>query len=231
MEAATPKPRGAAPPRMKVGILGSGDVGQALGIGFAKLGHDVVLGTRDPQKEEVRAWMTRAGAKARTGTFHEAAAFGELLVLAVSWSGAKSAIDLSRAESFRGKVVVDVTNPLAFDAPDKPPRLALGHTDSGGEQVQRWLPEAKVVKCFNIVNHEDMVRPRVPATMFYCGNDEAAKRKVANLLREFGWTDVDDIGGIEGARLLEPLAMLWVVHGFRHNEWAHAFKLSRPSAK
>ena len=213
---------------MKIGILGSGGVGQSLGSGFVSLGHEVKIGSREAGNEKARAWAAKAGAKASTGTFAEAAAFADLAVLATLWSGTENVIRLADAGSLAGKVVIDATNPLVF-APNAPPGLALGHTDSGGEQVQRWLPESRVVKCFNTVGHAHMVHPDFPGgppDMFLCGNDADAKKTVTEICQAFGWP-VIDIGGIEGARLLEPICILWVLYGIRTNSWNHAFKLLR----
>jgi hypothetical protein len=213
---------------MKVGILGTGDVGQALGAGFAQLGHDVMMGSRDPQSEKVQAWVAKTGPHAGAGTFAAAASFGEVLVLATLWSGTESAIRLAGAANCAGKVVMDATNPLVF-TPVAPPALALGHTDSGGEQVQRWLPAARVVKVYNTVGHAHMVNPSFPGgppDMFICGNDAAAKKTVTEICRAFGWPAID-IGGIEGARLLEPLCILWVRYALMTGGWNHAFKLLR----
>ena len=213
---------------MKIGILGSGDVGQSLGSGFVSLGHQVKIGSREGGNEKSRAWARRAGAKASTGTFAEAATFADLAVLATLWSGTENAIRLADPNSLAGKVVIDATNPLVF-APNAPPGLALGHTDSGGEQVQRWLPGSRVVKCFNTVGHAHMVHPDFPGgppDMFLCGNDADAKKTVTEICQAFGWP-VIDIGGIEGARLLEPVCILWVLYGIRTNSWNHAFKLLR----
>jgi predicted dinucleotide-binding enzyme len=212
---------------MKIGILGTGVVGQSLGLGFAGRGHEVVMGTRDPSGDKVREWAAKAGGRARAGTFAEAAAFGEIVVLATAWSGTDNALQLAGAENLAGKVVIDVTNPLDFAT--GAPRLALGYTDSGGEQVQRWLAGAKVVKAFNIITAGEMVDPDFPCgppTMFMCGNDDGAKHTVAGICSDFGW-EIVEIGGIDGARLLEPLAMLWIVHGIRTGAWTHAFKLLR----
>lgn len=213
---------------MKIGILGTGDVGQALGIGFANLGHDVKMGSRDPNQEKVKAWVNKAGAKASAGTFAEAAAYGELAVLCTIWTGAENAIRLAGPDHLAGKVVIDTTNPLDFSA-GIPPKLSVGHTDSAGEQVQRWLPNSRVVKAFNIVGSAHMFKPEFPGgppDMFICGDDDQAKVTVTDLLQAFGWS-VIDIGGIECARYLEPLAMVWIRHFFRVNSVNHAFKLLR----
>lgn len=213
---------------MRIGILGTGDVGRALGNGFIALGHEVKMGSREARNEKALAWAKEAGAKASAGTFAEAAKFGEAGVLALLWSGTENALRMAGPETFAGKVVIDATNPLIFP-PNAAPELALGHKDSGGEQVQRWLPSARVVKAFNIVGNAHMFKPQFPGgppDMFFCGNDAAAKQTVAGILKDFGWPCID-IGGIEGARLLEPLCILWVGYGIRTGTWNHAFKLLR----
>ena len=210
---------------MRIGILGTGDVGRALGSGFAATGHQVKVGSRDANNPRLKEWAGKAGAHTSGGTFADAAAFGELVVLATRWSGTENALRLAGTESLAGKVLVDATNPLDFST--RPPTLAVGRTDSGGEQVQRWAPGARVVKAFNTVGNALMFRPSFaggPPDMFTCGNDEAAKRVVGTILNEFGWEAID-LGGIEQSRYLEPLAMVWIVHGFRTNSWNHAFKL------
>jgi predicted dinucleotide-binding enzyme len=212
---------------MKIGILGTGVVGQSLGRGFAGRGHDVMIGSRDPASGKLDEWVAQSGGHGSAGTFAQAAAFGELLVLATSWEGTENAIRLAEPRNFEGKVVIDVTNPLDFSS--GAPKLALGWSDSGGEQVQAWLPGAKVVKAFNIITAGAMVDPDYPCgppTMFIAGDDEGAVRQVSGICTEFGW-EVVEIGGLEGARLLEPLAMLWILHGFRTGQWTHAFKLLR----
>lgn len=214
---------------MRIGIIGTGMVGQVLGKGFAALGHEVMMGSREPGSDKVQAWKKEAGEKARAGTFAEAAAFAETAVLATLWSGTENALSLCGAENLRGKIVMDATNPLVF-AEGKPPALALGHTDSGGEQVQRWLPGAKVVKVFNTVGNAHMLHPDFPEgkpDMFLCGDDAEAKKTVAKICADFGWPSCIDAGGIEGARLLEPLCILWVGYGIRTGTWNHAFKLLR----
>src|SRR5271169_2799378 len=213
---------------MRIGILGSGDVGRALGTGFAGLGDEVKLGSREPGKAEVKEWTRRNWSGASSGTFAETAAFAEIAVVATSWGGTENALRLAGPENLRGKVVVDVTNPVVL-APGRSPELALGHTDSAGEQVQRWLPEARVVKAFNTVGHAHMVHPDFPGgppDMFICGNDAAAKQEVAGICTRFGWPSID-LGGIESARLLEPLCIVWILYGIRNGSWNHAFKLLR----
>jgi hypothetical protein len=211
---------------MKVGILGTGVVGQVLGAGFAKQGHQVKMGSRDPSNEKVREFVKKAGPKASGGTFAEAAAFGDVILLATLWSGTENALQLAGAKTFAGKVVMDATNPLVF-APNAPPALERGWNDSAGEQVQRWLPDAKVVKVYNTVGNAHMVDPQLPGgppDMFICGNDADAKATVTKICADFGWPTID-IGGIEGSRLLEPICILWVLYGIRTGSWDHAIKM------
>jgi len=206
----------------KVGVIGSGVVGKALAEGFVKHGHQVMVGTREPAK--LAEWAAALGSSVSIGSVADAAAFGEVAVIATAWSGTEQALRATEGK-LHGKVVIDATNPLGHSAGK--PELAIGHTDSGGEQVQRWAPEAHVVKCFNIVGNPHMVNPAFPTgapDMFLCGDDEGAKRVVAALCAELGWPTID-IGGIEGARLLEPLALLWILHYFRTGKGNHAFAL------
>ena len=209
---------------MKAGVIGSGEVGQRLGGGLLGLGHEVMIGSRDPNK--LAEWVEKnKGASA--GSFSETARHGELLVIATLWAGTKSALEMAGPENFAGKAVIDVTNPLDFSS--MPPKLAVSGTDSAGETIQRILPDAKVVKAFNTVGNPLMVHPEFPGgrpTMFYCGNDEGAKKAVNEILVAFGWEPID-IGGIEGSRLLEQLAMLWMAYYFKTNTSNHAFKLLR----
>lgn len=214
---------------MKIGILGTGDVGQVLGKGLADLGHEVKMGSRNPENEKVKAWLEKTKDKnTSAGTFSEAAEFGELLVLATMWSGTENALHLAKEKKFSKKIVIDATNPLLFVG-TQPPRLSLGHDDSGGEQVQRWLSDAYVVKAFNTVGNTHMVHPSFPEgtpDMFICGNNEEAKKKVSEICQAFGWPTID-LGGIECSRYLEALAMIWILHFFNTNSGNHAFKLLR----
>ncbi len=212
---------------MKIGILGSGPVGRSLGKGFASNGHDVKLGSRTPGKEEVQDWLKTTKGKASAGTFSEAAAHGEIIVLCSLGEAAENVIKLAGTESFEGKLVIDATNPLDFSK-RMPPGLFVGTTDSLGERIQRMLPNAKVVKCFNIVNNQTMTNPRMKEglpDMIICGNDEGAKRQVANLVKEFGWGEPIDIGGIDGARWLEAYTALWVRLAMKLGSWSIAARI------
>jgi len=212
---------------MKVGILGSGDVGRALGRGFASRGHDVKIGTRKPNAKELQAWLKETKGKGSVGSPAEAAAHGEVLVLAVVGEAAESAIDLAGPRNFDGKVVIDSMNPLDFSK-GMPPSLFVGTTDSLAERVQRKLPKARVVKCFNIIGHANMVDPKIPGgppDMMIAGNDKAAKAKVTGIVKEFGWPGAIDVGGIEGARGLEALTPLWVRVCTALGDWNVAWKV------
>ncbi len=210
----------------KVGVLGSGVVGRQLGRGFAARGYDVMLGSRDPKKLET--WKAKTPGTVSTGTFAQAAQHGSILVLAAQGAAAEAVIDLAGPKNFSGKLVVDATNPLDFSGGT--PGLFVGTTDSLGERVQRKVPDAKVVKCFNSVGNVQMVDPKfregTPPLMI-CGNDAAAKRQVDEILREFGWPGGLDIGGIDGARWLEALVPLWVRIAQAWNTYEHAFKVVR----
>ena len=211
---------------MKIGILGTGDVGKALGNGFIALGHEVKMGSRDGANPKAHAWAREMGPKASTGSFADAAAFGEVLVLATLGTANGSAIQLAGPANFRGKVLIDTTNPLDFSG-GMPPKLAVSGNDSAGERVQRLLPEALVVKAFNTVGNAHMFRPDFPGgppDMFICGNDADAKKAVSQICKDFGW-GVIDIGGIDASRYLEPMCMTWVIHGFLSGSWTHAFKM------
>ncbi len=212
---------------MKIGIIGSGTVGQTLGTGLSQQGHTVTLGSREPDQERIQDWVRKTGKSARADSFEEAAKFGEIVISATQWGGTENALRLAGPKNLAGKVVIDVTNPLDFSK--GMPVLAVGFSDSAGERVQRWLPDSKVVKAFNIVTAATMINPRreegMP-DMFIAGNDADAKAKVTRILEEFGWP-VIDLGGIEKARLLEPLAMIWIDLYLKTQTNTHAFKLLR----
>jgi predicted dinucleotide-binding enzyme len=212
---------------MRIGVLGSGVVGQALSEGFLSKGHEVMRGSREPDK--LSKWIAGAGPKAHRGSFVEAARYGEAVVIAVKGSAAVAVAE-SCAEALAGKVVVDTTNPIA----DGPPVNGVipfftGPGDSLLERLQGRVPAARFVKAFSCVGSALMVDPKLPGgppTMFICGNDDAAKRQVTALLGQLGW-ETEDLGAVEAARAIEPLCMLWCIPGFRQSRWNHAFKLLR----
>ena len=215
---------------MKIGILGSGDVGKALATAFASEGHEVMIATRDPQSAKASELQMQG---LKVGTFADTAEFAEVAVLATLWTATEEAIALVEPGNLAGKVVIDVTNPLDFSA-GMPPRLAVSGDDSGGERVQAWLTDSKVVKALNTVGNEQMYKPNfgdVTPTMFDCGNDTGAKEVVKTLLFELGWQP-SDVGDITGSRQLEQLCILWVKVGMQSGNWANAFTLlTQPPAK
>ena len=213
--------------RSQVGVLGSGEVGRRLAAGFGSRGHDVMIGSRDPDKPELREWLASDGAGVNAGTFQAAAAHGELLVLAVLGNAARAAIADAGAQNFSGKVVIDAMNPLDFSG-GFPPKLSISGEDSLGERVQRALPDAKVVKAFNTIGNPYFVDPRFSEgqpTMLIAGDDEGAKRTVGEVLADFGWSDVVDIGGIDGSRELEASCIAWVKIGGARGSFDHGFSL------
>ncbi len=214
---------------MKIGILGSGDVAKALGIGFLKHGHEVTLGTRSPAK--LADWQ-KQNPRARVASFADTAKFADLVVLAVKGTVAADALRAAGAADFAGKPVIDAANPIA----DAPPvngvlRFFTNHEQSLMERLQAEFPQARFVKAFNSVGSACMVNPQFAGgrpTMFICGNDDAAKKLVRGILDQFGW-ETADMGKAEAARAIEPLCMLWCIPGLLRNDWAHAFKLlTRP---
>jgi len=211
----------------RIGVLGTGVVGRTLAEGFHGRGHDVVIGSRDPDKPELREWLSGDGADVNVGTFEQTAVHGELLVLAVLGNAAEEAIAETGPANFSGKIVIDAMNPLDFSA-GFPPRLSITGEDSLGERVQRALPDAKVVKAFNTIGNPYFVDPgfsQGQPTMLIAGDDEGAKRTVGDVLADFGWSDVVDIGGIEGSRELEAICIVWVKIGGARGAWDHGFKL------
>ena len=210
----------------KIGVLGSGAVGKVLADGFVKHGYEVMLGSREPAK--LAAWQAATGGRGSTGTFADAARFGEIVVLAVKGTAAEEVVRLIGPDTLSGKTVFDATNPIA----DAPPvngvlRLFTTPDESLLERLQRLAPSARLVKAFSSVGNALMVNPQLPGgppTMFICGNDAAAKAEVKGILDQFGWGS-EDMGGVEAARAIEPLCILWCIPGFRQNRWRHAFKL------
>jgi hypothetical protein len=213
---------------VRIGVIGSGVVGQVLAEGFLKHGYEVMRGSREPAK--LRPWKDKAGPKASTGLFAEAARYGEIVVLAVKGTAAEEAVRLCGPDALSGKTVIDTQNPIA----EEPPvggvlKFFTGPNESLLERLQGAAPEARFVKAFSCVGNASFVNPDfggVKPTMFICGADPAAKDRVRGILDQFGW-EVEDMGGPEAARAIEPLCMLWCIRGFRNNQWSHAFKLLR----
>ncbi|MGH8117300.1 MAG: NADPH-dependent F420 reductase [Rhodanobacteraceae bacterium] len=212
---------------MKMGILGSTEVAQSLADGFLALGHEVMLGSRQAGNPAAAKWTKGAGERARAGTFEQAATFGELIVLATRGTVTPHAVEMAGPGHFDGKLVWDVTNPLEFPE-GAPPKLVGPAGSSGGEISQRILSRSKVVKVFNTVGHALFFRPKLQAglrgDMFLCGDDADAKRRSAELVREFGWEPVD-VGGIDASHYLEAACTLWIWSAAKNNAWNRAFKL------
>lgn len=210
---------------MKIGILGSGVVATTLGGGFLRHGHEVMLGTRTPEK--LAEWAANNPA-ARVSSFSDTAAFGDLVVLAVKGTVASEALAAAGTGNLKGKPVIDATNPIA-DAPPENGVLKFftDYNESLMERLQREFADVHFVKAFNSVGTPAMVNPEFNGgkpTMFICGNDEAAKTVVSGILDQFGW-ETADMGTAVAARAIEPLCILWCIPGFVKNDWYHAFKL------
>jgi 8-hydroxy-5-deazaflavin:NADPH oxidoreductase len=210
---------------MRAGVLGSGDVAKTLAAGFLKHGHKVKVGSRTPAK--LADWAAK-NPGISTGTFEEAAQFGELIVLAVKGKVAAEALELAGAKNIAGKTVIDACNPIEDAPPTKGVlKFFTDLNESLMEKLQRQFDEAHFVKAYNSVGAPRMIDPHFAGgrpTMFICGNDEAAKKQVAQINEEFGW-ETADMGAAEAARAIEPLCMLWCIPGFTQNQWTHAFKL------
>jgi predicted dinucleotide-binding enzyme len=214
---------------MRIAILGTGVVGATLGTKLAQLGHDVKMGSRTTGNEKAAAWVKQAGSKASAGTFADAAAHGEIVFNCTSGLGSLEALKAAGAKNLDGKVLVDVSNPLDFSK-GMPPTLSVCNTDSLAEQIQRTFPAAKVVKALNTMTASVMTDPsRVPGThsVFLCGNDAAAKAKVVEILKSFGWQDVIDLGDITGARGQEMILPFWLRIFMTFNNPSFNFHIAR----
>jgi predicted dinucleotide-binding enzyme len=212
---------------MKVGIIGSGDVAQALGEGFLACGYETMLGTREISK--LTEWQ-RSNPKGQVASVDETAGFADVIVLAVKGSASAQALRSASDKNLAGKIVIDATNPTTDEPPDHGVlKFFTGPNESLMEALQKDFPNTHFVKAFNAVGYRLFFRPQFDAgkpTMFICGNDEDAKATVTKILDQFGW-ETADMGTVEAARAIEPLCMLWCIPGFLHNQWDHAFKLLR----
>ncbi|PJZ57388.1 NADPH-dependent F420 reductase [Leptospira barantonii] len=210
----------------KIGILGSGAVGQTLANGFLKYGAEVKIGTRDPAK--LKDWLSKAGASASVGTFAETASFGEILVLCSKGNIASEVLKLAGIDSLDGKTIIDTTNPIAEEPPvNGVLKFYTSYNESLMEQLQKQAPKAHFVKSFNSVGNGVMVDPKFKdgkPSMFICGNEDSSKKIVSDILNTFGW-EVEDMGKAEAARAIEPLCILWCIPGFLSQSWTHGFKL------
>ncbi len=210
----------------KIGVLGSGTVAQTLASGFVKHGYQVKMGTRDTKK--LSDFISKSDGKLSAGSFSDAASFGEIVVLAVKGKVAKEVLKLAGVDHLKGKTIIDPTNPIE-DAPPENGVLKFftNLNRSLMEDLQAAYPEAHFVKAFNMIGGFHMVNPdfgSVKPVMFYCGNHDEAKKKVASILEQFGFSP-EDMGGVQAARAIEPLCMLWCIPGLRQNSWNHAFAL------
>jgi 8-hydroxy-5-deazaflavin:NADPH oxidoreductase len=213
---------------MKVGVIGSGVVGQTLAAGFLKHGHEVAIGTREPAK--LKEWSAK-NPRAQVKSFADAASLGEVVVLAVAGQVALEALKLIGPKALERKTVIDACNPIGGGPPvNGVLTYFTTHTDSLMERLQKAYPSAHFVKAFNSVGNGQMVNPHFAGgrpTMFICGNDAGAKKTVTEILDQFGW-DTEDMGAVEAARAIEPLCMLWCIPGVGKGDWSpHAFKLLR----
>lgn len=210
----------------KIGIIGSGVVAQALGTGFLKHGYQVMMGTRDASK--LNEWKNKGNEKASIGSFNDAAAFGEIVVIAVKATAVKEIVKSLPAGDLRGKTIIDTNNPIADAPPDNGVLKFFTSLDrSLMEDLQSITPDANFVKAFSCIGSAFMVNPDfggIKPTMFICGNSSKAKNEVSEIVVKFGF-DVSDMGGVEAARAIEPLCILWCIPGITKNEWRHAFKV------
>lgn len=210
-----------------IGIIGSGSVGKAIADGFAKLGYIVKIGSRSPEK--LAEWVD-GKERISAAPFAKVAMEGDALVLATKWSenATKNAIELAGIENFDNKIVIDITNPLVTTGSNKTPDLDVGAPDSGGQLIQSWIPNAKVVKAFNYITAAYMANPEVNGMaidFFMTGNHDDAKKWVGDIANKWGWATVNDMGDIGKSYILEGFAMLWIEYAFKNGSWTHAFKM------
>ena len=212
--------------KKKIGIIGSGNVGQTLAKGFIKHGYKVTIGSRDVAK--LKEWKAKENVDAIVGSFSDAASFGDIIVFAANGKAALEALELADVKNISGKTIIDTTNPIAA-APAEHGVIKF-FTDLNGslmEQLQKKFSEAHFVKAFNSIGSAFMVNPDfkgIKPSMFICGNNAQAKKEVTEILDLFGF-EVEDMGFAEAARAIEPLCMLWCIPGMLENKWSHAFKL------
>jgi len=197
---------------MRFGVLGTGMVGEAIADKLAALGHEVKIGSRKAGGDKAKAWVAKAGRGASEGSFADTASFGAIVFHCTKGETALAALQAAGAANLKGKILVDVANPLDFSH-GMPPRLLTAPGDSLGEQIQRAHPAAKVVKALNTVNAALMGQPqklKSESDLYICGNDAGAKRTITELLQTFGWKTIHDLGDIRGARGTEAYLLFWL---------------------
>jgi 8-hydroxy-5-deazaflavin:NADPH oxidoreductase len=212
---------------MKIGIIGSGIVGQTLALGFVRHGYDTMISSREPLK--LNEWKTSSGFSGSSGTFADAAKFGQIIVLATKGAAAEDALKLAGLENLTGKTILDATNPISETQPPQNGVLKFftNEGDSLMERLQKLAPDANFVKAFSCVGSAFMVNPDfngIKPTMFICGNNQNAKDEAISILHKFGW-EYEDMGKANAAGTIENLCILWCIPGLLRNEWSHAFKM------
>ena len=199
---------------MKIAVLGTGMVGDAIGTKLIQCGHEVKMGSRTATNEKAAAWAKKNGTHASQGTFADAASFGEIVFNCTHGVASLEALNLASAHNLKNKILIDIANALDFSK-GMPPSLIVCNTDSLGEQIQRAFPDTKVIKTLNTMNCSLMVNPDLVANgdhdIFISGNDVEAKTTVTKILRDwFGWKSIVDLGDISNARATEMLLPIWV---------------------
>ena len=214
---------------MKISVLGTGMVGERIATRLAELGNDVMMGSRTADNKTATEWARKNGSRAQCGTFEDAVKFGEIVFLCVKGEAVIEVIRLAKPANFKDKTVIDISNPLDFTR-GMPPSLLISNTNSLGEEVQKAIPAARVVKTLNMVSNEIMTAPEKTGgepTMFVCGNDASAKKQATALLASFGWKDILDLGDISSARGTEMLLPIWLRIWGVLNDGNFAFKIVR----
>jgi len=199
---------------MKIGVLGTGSVGHALASGFVKAGHEVRMGARDAGNEKAKEWAAAAGRGASSGSFADAAAFGEIVFNATAGMGSVEAVRSAGRDNLRGKILVDLSNPLDFSRGMPPTLFTTPPGDSLAERIQNEAPDTKVVKTLNTINASVMLDPGRTggdSDLFIAGNDAAAKERIIAFLKEFGWKRILDLGDLTAARGMEAYVLFWLM--------------------
>ena len=213
----------------KIGILGTGSVGKTIGSALIKLGYSVKMGSRTADNSTAKEFASNNGSNASSGTFEDAANYSDIIFNCTMGMASLQALELAGRAALKGKILIDLSNPLDFSK-GMPPSLSVCNTDSLAEQIQRNFPETHVVKTLNIVNCEVMVNPGKSGgepTMFICGNELAAKSSTNEILKDFGWKDIIDLGDVTNARGMEMLLPLWVRTYVATKNGYFAFKVIR----